>query len=431
MELWRYAANGVGTAKQLFKGASVLRKRAFPSPDGKWVVIAQMISELSALHSQVFTQDLRRGAYAIDVGSLAANVEKTPLGFRVIKIFGSNPELLEERSPLARPRVNVKLNETITGVNGISAAAPRLSQLGELLRNQNNRQVLLSIQDTRGESRDVIVTPIDPRRDRELRYLTWERKRSNFVNRASTNRIGYVHLQAMGPADIARWAREFYPVFQRKGLILDLRYNRGGSIDSWVIEKLQRRAWHFWQTRNSDQALSNQQLAFRGHVVALIDADTYSDGETMAQGLRRLAIAPLIGMTTAGAGVWLSDQNRLIDNGLAQANWVRLWTTATSVSGSPRALASRWITCRSRPSMGATHSSTPRSAIYSAKWQKSRCKSRRRPRFHQWPSKQFMVGGVRGYGGTGAQTHADAVTKPLHLSRPPQPLSASQTGVPR
>ena len=279
-------------------------------------VIAQMISELSALHSQVFTQDLRRGADAIDVGSLAANVEKTPLGFRVIKIFGGDPELLEERSPLARPEVNVKVGETITMVNGLAATA---SSLGELLRNQNGRQVLLSIQNAAGKSRDVIVTPIDPRRDRELRYLTWERDRGDIVNRASSNRIGYVHLQAMGPADIARWAREFYPVYQREGLILDLRHNRGGSIDSWIIEKLQRRAWHFWQSRDADQVRSNQQLAFRGHVVALIDADTYSDGETMAQGLRRLGIAPLIGMTTAGAGIWLSDQNRLSDNGLARA----------------------------------------------------------------------------------------------------------------
>jgi tricorn protease len=178
---------------------------------------------------------------------------------------------------------------------------------------------LLSIQNAAGKSRDVIVTPIDPRRDRELRYLTWERDRADSVNRASSNRIGYVHLQAMGAADIARWAREFYPVYQREGLILDLRHNRGGNIDSWIIEKLQRRAWHFWQSRNTDQARTNQQLAFRGHVVALIDADTYSDGETMAQGLRRLGIAPLIGMTTAGAGIWLSDQNRLSDNGLARA----------------------------------------------------------------------------------------------------------------
>ena len=282
-------------------------------------VIAQMISELSALHSQVFTQDLRRGADAIDVGSLAANVEKTPLGFRVTKIFGGDPELLDERSPLARPEVNVKMGETITAINGVAASSSLSPSLGELLRNQNGRQVLLLVQNAAGKSRDVIVTPIDPRRDRELRYLTWERERSDSVNRASSNRIGYVHLQAMGPADIARWAREFYPVYQREGLILDLRYNRGGSIDSWIIEKLQRRAWHFWQSRDADQVRSNQQLAFRGHVVALIDADTYSDGETMAQGLRRLGIAPLIGMTTAGAGIWLSDQNRLSDNGIARA----------------------------------------------------------------------------------------------------------------
>ena len=53
--------------------------------------------------------------------------------------------------------------------------------------------------------------------------------------------------------------------------------------------------------------------------MALIDGDTYSDGETMAEGLKRLGIAPLIGATTAGAGILLSDQNRLRDNGIAGA----------------------------------------------------------------------------------------------------------------
>jgi tricorn protease len=152
-----------------------------------------------------------------------------------------------------------------------------------------------------------------------LRYLTWERERAERASRASNERIGYVHLQAMGANDIARWAREFYPVFQREGLIIDLRRNGGGNIDSWIIEKLQRRAWQFWKSRSSDDYTSNQQLAFRGHIVALIDAETYSDGETMAQGLRRLGIAPLIGVTTAGAGIWLSDRNRLRDNGIARA----------------------------------------------------------------------------------------------------------------
>ena len=37
MELTRYPANGVGEGMVLTKNASVLRLRAFPSPDGKWV----------------------------------------------------------------------------------------------------------------------------------------------------------------------------------------------------------------------------------------------------------------------------------------------------------------------------------------------------------------------------------------------------------
>jgi tricorn protease len=51
----------------------------------------------------------------------------------------------------------------------------------------------------------------------------------------------------------------------------------------------------------------------------LIDAGTYSDGEALAEGMRRLGLATLVGKRTAGAGVWLSDLNRLVDGGLARA----------------------------------------------------------------------------------------------------------------
>lgn len=280
-------------------------------------VIAQMISEVRALHSQTNPGDIRRGQDTIDVAGLAADFSKTAAGFRVDKIFGGDPELIEEKSPLARAEVNIRVGDVITTVNGVAATSA--ASMGQLLLNQTDKQMLVSVLGANARTRDVIVTPVSTQRERELRYLTWERERNDAVERASQGRIGYVHLQAMGPNDIARWAREFYPVYQRDGLIIDLRHNRGGSIDSWIIEKLQRRAWHFWQSRRTDENFHNQQLAFRGHVIALIDAETYSDGETMAQGLRRLGIAPLVGMTTAGAGIWLSDQNRLRDNGIARA----------------------------------------------------------------------------------------------------------------
>jgi tricorn protease len=280
-------------------------------------LIAQMISEVRALHSQVVPGDLRIGSDTIDVAALGIDVTRVAEGFRIERFMQGDPELLEERSPLARPEVGAKVGDIITAING--RAAKDAVSLGELLRQQADRQVLVSLQTAAGGKRDVIVVPITALRDRALRYLTWERERADTVEKVGEGKIGYLHLQAMGPGDIARWAREFFPVYQRDGLIIDLRNNNGGNIDSWIIQTLQRRAWHFFQRRYGERYDVNQQLAFRGHVVAIIDANTYSDGETLAQGLRRLGIATLVGTTTAGAGIWLSDQNSLRDGGRARA----------------------------------------------------------------------------------------------------------------
>ncbi len=285
-------------------------------------VIAQMSSELSLLHSQVFTPDLRKGTDDVDVGALAADLRRVKEGYRVERVYSGDPELIEERSPLAYSEVGVAAGDVLTHINGVALDAAHPP--GLLLRNQAGKQVLIGVlaankASSSAKARDVIVTPLTAQRDAQIRYLAWEGERRSRVETASRGRIGYVHLQAMGPGDIAQWAREFYPVFDREGLILDLRGNNGGNIDSWIIEKLQRRVWAYWQSRSSAVPVSNQQVTFRGHVVAIVDADTYSDGETMAEALRRLGIAPLVGARTSGAGVWLSDGNRLRDNGIARA----------------------------------------------------------------------------------------------------------------
>ena len=122
----------------------------------------------------------------------------------------------------------------------------------------------------------------------------------------------------MGAADVATFAREFYPVAGREGLVIDVRDNDGGNIESIVLEKLMRRAWAYWSTR--DGRLSwNMQNAFRGRIVVLVNERTYSDGETFAEGVKRLGLATVVGRRTTGAGVWLSDRNRLADGGIARS----------------------------------------------------------------------------------------------------------------
>jgi tricorn protease len=166
-----------------------------------------------------------------------------------------------------------------------------------------------------------IVTPVSQMRENQLRYNDWRVSRARAVEQAGQGRIGYVHLRAMGSADIADFVREFYAASDRDGLIIDVRYNNGGNIDSWILEKLLRRAWAFWQPRSpaGSPVYANMQNVWRGHTVVLMNEATYSDGETFAEGFKRLKIGPVIGKRSSGAGVWLSDQNRLIDNGIMRA----------------------------------------------------------------------------------------------------------------
>ena len=123
-----------------------------------------------------------------------------------------------------------------------------------------------------------------------VRYREWEYTRRLKVDADSKGQIGYVHLQAMGPTDIEQWAREFYPSFDRQGLIIDVRHNHGGNIDSWLLSKLMRKAWFYWQPRVGNPTW-NMQYAFRGHMVVLCDQNTASDGEAFTEGFRRLGSA--------------------------------------------------------------------------------------------------------------------------------------------
>jgi tricorn protease len=122
----------------------------------------------------------------------------------------------------------------------------------------------------------------------------------------------------MGAGDYNQWARDFYPVFNRQGLIIDVRHNNGGNIDSWILEKLLRKSWMYWNHHagNSDW---NMQYAFRGHVVVLCDENTASDGEAFSEGFRRLGLGKVIGTRTWGGEVWLSSGNTLVDRGIATA----------------------------------------------------------------------------------------------------------------
>lgn len=288
-------------------------------------VIAQMVSELSALHTFVFGGDARKPADHVDLASLGARLQRDEKagGYVVEHVYLHDPDLPDQASPLARPQSLVHEGEVITSIDGV----PTLSvpDARELLRGKAGTQVLLQVKPTKGDAREVLVTPISAEQDRNLRYSEWEYTRRLDVDRESHGAIGYIHLRAMGSGDIDQWARDFYPVFNRQGLIIDVRHNNGGNIDSWLLGKLLRKAWFYWQPRVGSPSW-NMQDAFRGHIVVLCDQHTASDGEAFTAGFQHFRLGKVIGMRTWGGEIWLSFDNTQLDNGIATAAQMGVYT---------------------------------------------------------------------------------------------------------
>ena len=282
-------------------------------------LLAHLVGELSALHTFVRGGDIRQGTDNVAPGSLGARLarDKAAGGYRIEHIFASDAEYPERCSPLAKPSMNIHEGDVITAINGtptLNVADPAL-----LLRNTAGQQVLLEVKPAAGGAAiKAIVYPLTPGADSDLRYSEWEFTRRLEVDKASKGDIGYVHLRAMGNDNYTEWVKNFYPVFNRKGLIIDVRHNRGGNIDSWILEKLLRRAWFYWQSRVGNPTW-NMQYAFRGHMVVLCDEYTASDGEAFSEGFRRLGLGKVIGTRTWGGEIWLSSSNVLVDRGLASA----------------------------------------------------------------------------------------------------------------
>lgn len=277
-------------------------------------LIGQMTAELGILHSQIRRGDQREDNEVATPAALGADLLAVANGMRVSHIYRSDPELPSDRAPLARPGVDVREGDVIRAING--QAVRSIADVARILSMQAGKQILLDV--IRGNaSHQTIAVPVGSRAEASLRYGDWEQRMRDRVLARGEGRIGYLHLRAMTGGDVGEFAREFYTNAFRDGLIIDVRRNNGGSIDSWVIEKLLRRAWAFWKFADSPPDY-NMQQTFRGHLVVLIDERTYSDGETFAAGIKALGLGPLIGQRTSGAGIWLSDRNRLIDGGMAR-----------------------------------------------------------------------------------------------------------------
>jgi len=329
-------------------------------------VLRQMSSELSALHVFVYGGEYNDPSHGDKllkqlnaVSSLGAYLQRSDEwgGYEVKEIARIDPDFnpidgeaiyspLESKTLEKVGQRGLLEGDVIVTVNGESVRnvpdihmllrgmAGRSVRL-EVLRinskssfsNFNRRKLQNETETTDRTPEPVIVVPITQAAAANVRYAAWEwktRESAKEMAKSAGFSVGYVHLRTMSGAEGEdAFVRGLYPDYDKEGLIIDVRHNTGGNIDSWLLNTLQRKAWMYFQSRAFNVTNGglgwNEQFAFRGHVVVLVDEKTSSDAEGFSRGFSELGLGLIIGTRTWGGGIWLSSDNILVDGGIATA----------------------------------------------------------------------------------------------------------------
>ena len=166
----------------------------------------------------------------------------------------------------------------------------------------------------------IVVTPLTLKECEMLQAADVVVQRREYVKNRTDDKVAYVYLEDMeqmgkgSSNSFDDFAAQFYPNVRKSGLIIDVRKNAGGNIDTWLLERLRRVAWMF-DTERSGPGDTTMQYTFRGKVVVLIDEQTSSDAEMFALGIQQLGIGPVIGERTWGGAIGYSGhpELRLVD----------------------------------------------------------------------------------------------------------------------
>lgn len=267
----------------------------------------EMQGELGTSHAYELGGDYRP-VPTYRQGHLGAQLRLTKNRWSVGEIVRGDPGDTKARSPLAAPGVDVKEGDRLVAVDGVEVRADVSPQ--ELLVDRGGRPVVLTIKRGRRAPHHVTVTPIPD--ESMLRYRDWVEENRRKVAEATDGRAGYIHIPDMGTFGFAEFHRALVTEVDKDGLVIDVRYNRGGNVSQLLLEKLMRKRTGWVVSRWSENGPFPQD-APAGPMVCLTNEMSGSDGDIFSHSFKRVGLGPLIGTRTWGGVVGIWPQQSLVD----------------------------------------------------------------------------------------------------------------------
>lgn len=242
-------------------------------------------------------------------------------GYRIEHIVAGESWEPKERSPLARPGVDVAEGDVIVAING-QPVSEHVS-VDQRLVNRAGQEVELTVVDA--ESGEVATHTVKTLRSEfGARYREWVLANRKKVHEASDGQIGYVHIPDMGPFGFAEFHRAYLSENTKKGLLVDVRFNGGGHVSQLILEKLARRRVGY-DIQRWGQPMPYPQESVMGPLVALTNEYAGSDGDIFSHTFKLMELGPLLGKRTWGGVIGIWPRHFLVDGSVTTQPEFSFW----------------------------------------------------------------------------------------------------------
>lgn len=286
-------------------------------------LIQWLCSELGVGHHRVGGGDFIAETKTVAGGLLGADYSVEDGRYRFRKVYGGlnwNPDL---RSPLTEPGVDVRAGQYLLAVAGRDLKAA--DNLYARFEGTAGKIVEITVgpkPDGSG-SRTVSVVPVAS--ESTLRNRDWVEDNLRKVEKATNGRVAYVYVPDTSISGWQSFKRYFYPQADREGIIVDERFNGGGSLADYYIDHLRRPLISYWAMRYGDD-LKTPSASIQGPRAMIINEIAGSGGDLLPWMFRRFKLGTLVGKRTWGGLVGILGFPVLMDGGSVTAPNLAIWT---------------------------------------------------------------------------------------------------------
>ncbi|MCG6956028.1 MAG: PDZ domain-containing protein [Gemmatimonadetes bacterium] len=277
-------------------------------------ILDQMQGELTLAHSFVGGGDMPR-VNALPAGLLGADLEVANGRYRIAKIYNGenwNPNL---RAPLSAPGVDVHAGDYILAVNGQDLAAPENPY--EAFVGTVGKQVQLRVNGRPTTEGSHLITVIPVGSETALRTRDWIESNRRKVDSLSNGQLAYVYIPDTGGGGYTNFNRYYFAQQEKKGAVIDERFNHGGSIADYMVDIMSRQLHGYFNERLGTHytSVTAPAAAIWGPKVLVINEMSGSGGDMFPYMFHQMKIGPLIGTKTWGGLVGHGGEPNMVDGG--------------------------------------------------------------------------------------------------------------------